>query len=40
VIDPAFGIGELLPEFLSFLVASSLGFADLKKLIDALYRYV
>jgi hypothetical protein len=40
VIDPAFGIGELLPEFFSFLVASSLGFADLSKLIDALYRYV
>jgi len=38
--DPAFGIGELLPEIFYFLMPSSLAFADLRQLIDALYSYV
>jgi hypothetical protein len=37
--DPAFGIGELLPEIFYFFMASGLAFADLQQLIDAVYRY-
>jgi hypothetical protein len=36
--DPAFSVGELLPEIFYLLMVSSLAFSEVKKLIDTLYR--
>ena len=38
MFDPALSIGELLLEIFYFVMTPSLTFADMQKLIDALYR--